>query len=196
MTLGLQYLLPHPVDRHPIECLGHRRQRADHVELTGTPDLVQRECAVLAARPGDQGLCWLLVQLTRVQLTGAPADRRGACLLGLVAGAGLATGALSRTAPILLSAASAARSPLSQAPSTVPHSVSWVASPARNMQPTGSARIFRDGWPLGAADDIAPSANGAEFQRVALDFLIAAPASLPNSLVIHSTAKPTIGFSP
>ena len=64
------------------------------------------------------------------------------------------------------------------------------------MQPTGSARIFRDGCPPGAADDIAPSANGAEFQRVALDFLIAAPASLPNSLVIHSTAKPTIAFSP
>src|SRR5437868_15427415 len=110
--------------------------------------------------------------------------------------AGASTGAVSFSAPILRSAASAARSPLSQAPSTVPHSVSWVASPARNMQPTGSARIFRDGWPLGAADDIAPSANGAEFQRVALDFLIAAPASLPNSLVIHSTAKPTIGFSP
>src|SRR6202035_1644290 len=110
-------------------------------------------------------------------------------------GAG-AAGSVSLSAPILRSAASAARSPLSQAPSTVPHRVSWVASPARNMQPIGSLRIFRDGWPPGAATDIAPSANGAEFHRVALDFLIAAVASLPNNFVSHSTAKATIAGSP
>src|SRR5580692_12543058 len=102
----------------------------------------------------------------------------------------------SLSAPIFCSAASAARSPLSQAPSTVPHRVSWVASPARNMQPIGSVRIFRDGCPPGTADDIAPSAKGAAFQRVALDFLTAAAASLPNSLPSHSTAKATIARSP
>src|SRR5260370_39080174 len=64
------------------------------------------------------------------------------------------------------------------------------------MQPIGSVRIFRDGCPPGTADDIAPSANGAEFQRVALDFLTAAAASLPNSLVSHSKAKATIAGSP
>ncbi len=64
------------------------------------------------------------------------------------------------------------------------------------MQPIGSVRIFRDGCPPGAATDIAPSANGAEFQRVALDFLIPAVTSLPNSFVSHSTAKATIAFSP
>src|SRR6202041_73017 len=95
----------------------------------------------------------------------------------------------SLSAPIFCSAASAARSPLSQAPSTVPHRVSWVASPARNMQPIGSVRIFRDGCAPGAATDIAPSANGAAFQRVALVFLTAEAASLPNSFVSHSTAN-------
>src|SRR5215212_10961900 len=113
-----------------------------------------------------------------------------------VGGAGLAAGSLSRSPPIFRNAASAARSPLSQAPSTVPHSDSWVASPAKNMQPTGSLRTFRDGCPPGAADDIAPSANGAEFQRVTLDFLIAELASLPNSLLNHSTANATMAFSP
>src|SRR5205085_4622076 len=100
--------------------------------------------------------------------------------------AGASTGAVSFSAPILRSAASAARSPLSQAPSTVPQSVSWVASPARNMQPTGSLRLLREDCQPGGADDIAPSANGAAFQRVTLDFLTAEAASLPNSLVSHS----------
>ena len=85
-----------------------------------------------------------------------------------------ATGSDLSSAPIRRNAASAARSPLSQAPSTVPHSVSWVASPARYMQPIGSVRTLRDACPPGAADDIAPSAKGAAFQRVALDFFTAA----------------------
>src|ERR1700692_504344 len=123
-------------------------------------------------------------------LAGAERRRRFA------AGAGAAAGSLSESAPIVRSAASAARSPLSHAPSTVPHSVSWVASPARNMQPTGSVRIFRDGCPPGRATDIAPSVNGEAFQRVALDFLTAAATSLPNSLVSHSTANAIIAFSP
>src|SRR6195256_2154637 len=64
------------------------------------------------------------------------------------------------------------------------------------MQPIGSVRIFRDGCPPGTADDIAPSANGAAFQRVALDLLMAAAASLPNNLDSHSTANATIAGSP
>ena len=64
------------------------------------------------------------------------------------------------------------------------------------MQPIGSVKAFRDGCPPGTADDIAPSANGAAFQRVALDFLTPDTASLPNSLVSHSTAKATMAGSP
>src|SRR5689334_10676858 len=64
------------------------------------------------------------------------------------------------------------------------------------MQPNGSARTFREDCAPGPAADIAPSANGAAFQRVALDFFTAAAASLPNSFVSHSTANATIAFSP
>src|SRR6202011_4186422 len=129
--------------------------------------------------------------LRPAQLIGAPdPDRRRR----FAPEVGAATGSVSLSAPILRSAASAARSPLSQAPSTVPHSVSWVASPARNSGPIGSVRIFRDGWAPGPAADIAPRANGAEFQLVALVFLIAEAASLPNSFVIHSLANDTIAL--
>jgi hypothetical protein len=51
LTLRLQDLLPHAVDRHPPERLGHRRQCADDIEFTRAPDLAERERAVLAARP-------------------------------------------------------------------------------------------------------------------------------------------------
>src|SRR5437016_14552355 len=64
------------------------------------------------------------------------------------------------------------------------------------MQPIGSDKTFREGCPPGIAADTAPSTNGAAFQRVALDFLTADAASLPNSFVSHSTAKATIAFSP
>src|ERR1700754_5223503 len=64
------------------------------------------------------------------------------------------------------------------------------------MQPNGSAKTFREDCPPGPAADIAPSANGAAFQRVALDFFTAAAASLPNNFVSHSTANATIAFSP
>src|SRR5689334_2681288 len=64
------------------------------------------------------------------------------------------------------------------------------------MQPNGSAKTLREDCPPGPAADIAPSANGAAFQRVALDFLTAAAASLPNNLVSHSTANATMAFSP
>src|SRR6185369_3219138 len=52
-------------------------------------------------------------------------DPRRRCFAGRASGSG------SLSAPIRRNADSAARSPLSQAPSIVPHSVSWVASPAR-----------------------------------------------------------------
>src|ERR1700689_3354241 len=132
--------------------------------------------------------------LRRFQLIG-DADRTGAVRRWRL-GDGAGAGSLSLSAPIFRSAASAARSPLSQAPSTVPHRVSWVASPARNMQPIGSVNIFRDGCVPGAAADMAPCTNGAAFQRVALDFLTAAVHSLPNNLVSHSTANTTIAGSP
>ena len=64
------------------------------------------------------------------------------------------------------------------------------------MQPIGSVRTFREDCPPGPAADIAPSANGAAFQRVALDFFTAAAASLPYSFVSHSTANATMAFSP
>src|SRR5215213_2851513 len=64
------------------------------------------------------------------------------------------------------------------------------------MQPIGSAITFRDDCPPGPAADNAPSANGAAFHRVALDFFTAAAASLPYSLASHSTANATMAFSP
>src|SRR5215217_3198543 len=64
------------------------------------------------------------------------------------------------------------------------------------MQPNGSDRSFPQDCPTGPAADIAPSAHGAAFQRVALDFFTAAPASLPYSFVSHSTANATMAFSP
>ena len=66
-----------------------------------------------------------------------------------------------RQRTIRRSAASAARSPLSQAPSIVPHSVSWVASPARYMQPIGSVRIFREACAPGAAATSRPAQRAA-----------------------------------
>src|SRR5436190_18445732 len=110
------------------------------------------------------------------QLIGAP--RLAGTARRFITGAGAATGS-SLSAPIRRNAASAARSPLSQAPSTVPHRVSWVASPARYMQPTGSVKTLREPCPPGVAEDTAPSMNGDAFQRVALDFFTAAAASLP-----------------
>src|SRR5829696_2020095 len=181
LALRLQYLLPHAVDRYPAERLGHRGQRADDIEFTRAQHFMQRERRVLAARPGDQCFraCHPLIY-----------DPRRRCLAGRASGSG------SFKAPIRRNAASAARSPLSQAPSMVPHSVSWVASPARYMQPMGSVKTFRNDCPPGPAADIAPSANGAAFQRVALDFFTAAAASLPYSLVSHSAANATMAFSP
>src|SRR6266700_7838438 len=58
---------------------------------------------------------------------------------------------------ILLSAASAARSPASQAPPIVPHNVSCTASPANQRRlRSGSASTLRADWPPGAAAENAP----------------------------------------
>ena len=78
------------------------------------------------------------------------------------------------------SAASAARSPDSQAPPTVPHSVSCTASPAKNSRSrTGSISTLRPGWPPSAAAENAPSAHGSRFQRVACVLPIAFFTSAP-----------------
>src|SRR6266540_3891689 len=67
-----------------------------------------------------------------------------------------------------LSTASAARSPASQAPPTVPHKVSCTASPANQSRSrSGSASALRAHWPPGAAAEAAPRTQGSLFQRVA-----------------------------
>src|SRR5262252_2702248 len=66
--------------------------------------------------------------------------------------------------PSFLMAASAARSPDAQAPPTVPHRVSWVASPAKKMRSrTGSASAARAHWPPGEAAEKAPNVHGSWF---------------------------------
>src|SRR5207253_7239131 len=97
----------------------YRRQGADHIEFTRASDFMERERAVLAARPRDQRLRPLVFQL----IDAPRADLPGATRRWRFAAADVA-GSLSLSAPILRSAASAARSPLSHAPSTVPH---WVS---------------------------------------------------------------------
>src|SRR5262245_34774828 len=87
---------------------------------------------------------------------------------------------LRRPPPISLITESAARSPDSQAPPTVPHSVSCVASPARKMRPEiGSVRILREGCAPGAAAEMAPSTQGSSLQRVACERLNFDLTSLP-----------------
>src|SRR5437899_12650355 len=68
---------------------------------------------------------------------------------------------------ILLSAASAARSPSSQAPPTVPHTVSCAASPANQRRSrSGSASAMRAHCPPGAPAENAPSTHASLYQRV------------------------------
>src|SRR5262249_33438260 len=126
--------------------------RADHIEIAGAAHFIQRECAVLAAGPGDQRLR-LCHQLTEVP--GRPARGGPPGCRRFTAGAGLEGGS-SHRAPMRRTAASARRSPLSQAPSTVPHNVSCVASPAKNTLLAGSLNVFRNGCAPGGAADIAP----------------------------------------
>src|SRR4029450_841112 len=151
LALRAQDFLAHAVNGYALEGFGHGGQRADHIELAGAAHLIQRVRAVLAAGPGDQRLrlCHQLTDVPgRPARGGPPGCRRltaGACFTGS-----------SRKAPMRRSAASAARSPLSQAPSTVPHNVSCVASPAKNTLLTGSLNTFRNGCAPGGATDIAP----------------------------------------
>ena len=81
---------------------------------------------------------------------------------------------------ILLSAASAARSPASQAPPTVPHKVSCAASPANQRRSrSGSASALRAHCPPEDAAENAPSTQGSLFQRVACVRLTACFTSEP-----------------
>src|SRR5579862_9460786 len=87
--------------------------------------------------------------------------------LALALGAASAAGAGVLSTPMRRSTASAARSPDSQAPPTVPHSVSWAASPANQIvSPTGSIMTRRASWAPGTAADAAPRVHGSAFQRV------------------------------
>src|SRR5215831_19674773 len=97
-----------------------------------------------------------------------------------------------RRPPNIFSTASAARSPDSQAPPTVPHSVSCTASPAKYMRLSGSIRTRRADWPLGAAAEKAPSTQGSSFQRVACQRCTTVFMSAPNRLVSQSSANATI----
>src|SRR6266704_2898633 len=81
---------------------------------------------------------------------------------------------------ILLSTASAARSPASQAPPTVPHKVSCAASPANHRRSrSGSASALRAHCPPGDVAENAPSTQGSLFQRVACVRLTACISSEP-----------------
>ena len=51
-----EQLRAHRVHRDALERLGHRREQADDVDLAGAAELVQRQCAVLPARPRQQCL--------------------------------------------------------------------------------------------------------------------------------------------
>src|ERR1700681_2699593 len=70
--------------------------------------------------------------------------------------------------PSRLIAASAATSPLSQAPPTVPQSVSCTASPANQRRsPSGSESAFRAHCPPGETKENAPRLQGSLLHRVA-----------------------------
>src|SRR5262245_4051238 len=101
-----------------------------------------------------------------------------------------------RRPPNSRSTASAARSPDSHAPPTVPHSVSCTASPAKYMRLSGSIRTRRADWPPGDAAEKAPSTHGSSFQRVACRRCTRVFMFAPNRLVSHSSANATISSSP
>src|SRR5262249_19687786 len=99
--------------------------------------------------------------------------------------------------PSPLNAASAARSPASQAPPTVPHRVSCVASPANQRRSlSGSDSALRAHCPPGAAAENAPSAQGSRAQRVACVRLIACLISAPNRPASQSIANVVMAVSP
>src|SRR5260370_9862904 len=155
--MARSYLAP-----SPIKTIASANPNAEAVDLWTTRRVAHRVHSLNNNRPERNencvthvvGLnCYLCPRLLKEhhQLIGvadlAGAERRRC--FGARAGASI--GSASFKAPIRRSAASAARSPLSQAPSMGPHSVSWVASPARYMQPMGSVSILREACPPRAA---------------------------------------------
>jgi hypothetical protein len=130
----------------------HRRQCADNIEFTRAPDLMDANALSLPL-DGDQRL-----RPPMFHPIGAPTARRR-CFGARAGTAG--SGSLARRSFAALPPPHARRFPRA----VEPHNVSWVASPARNMQPIGSDKTLREGWPPGMEADIAPSTNGAAFQR-------------------------------
>ncbi len=139
--LRAQQALAHAMHADARERVGHGRERADNVVIAAAAHFVQREGAVLAARPGDQRL-WLGPEHVSLRSIAdarhaerhvlppgcAAASAAAAFCFGAAAGASC-LGTLDTT-PSTRKAESAARSPDSQAPPTVPYNVSCAASPA------------------------------------------------------------------
>src|ERR1700692_3267596 len=97
---------------------------------------------------------------------------------GLAAASASGAGVLST--PMRRNTASAARSPDSQAPPTVPHNVSCAASPANQTAfCTGSISTRRAPCQPGVAAENAPPTSGLWFQRVACERLIVFFTSAP-----------------
>src|SRR4030095_2817304 len=97
----------HAMHADAAKSFRHRGERADHLVLAGATNLVQRPGTVLAARPGNERLLHFLLRRP-LEAVACGQNRRNT--------------------------ASAARSPDSQAPPTVPHRVSWAASPAKEIR--------------------------------------------------------------
>src|SRR5690606_19723164 len=112
-------LFAHAVDADPGKGAGDGGERSDDIASAGAPDFGQRPRGSLTARPGDQRL--RLAHGLRRRLRAGLVFRSGWLF---VAG----------KAPTTRSAASAARTPLSQAPLTVLHRVSCAASPANQTR--------------------------------------------------------------
>src|SRR5205823_13465940 len=99
--------------------------------------------------------------------------------------------------PIRVITASAARSPASQAPPTVPHSVSCTASPANQRRSfRDSESALRAHCPPGEATENAPSTQGSFVQRVACVRSTARLRLEPNKPASQSIANVVIVASP
>ena len=99
--------------------------------------------------------------------------------------------------PSLLIAASAACSPLSQAPPTVPQSASWTASPANQRRsPSGCESAFRAHCPPGEAKENAPRIQGSLLHRVAWVRLSRLFSFEPKVASTQSMANAVIAASP
>lgn len=56
IKLSAQQFFTHPVHTDAVKRVGHRDQGADNFQIAGKARLMQRPCAVFAARPCDEGL--------------------------------------------------------------------------------------------------------------------------------------------